>query len=134
MFAESLGAVVVSAYLPTSGYAPAQCGLPPIIYIPNQHGPLKTIWELAHEIGHLCKHSGFKNKLFWSKDEAQADRWAACALIPRARIDHHENASIDGFMAALSANYEPLPPHNCEVRDLAHQIAKIRIDALEQGN
>jgi hypothetical protein len=134
MFAESFGVAFRPTDMPMAVYAPPMYGHPPGIYIPRYYGPLQAVWELAHEIGHLCRHSGHKNELFYSKDEAQANHWAACALIPKARIDYHQNASIDTFMAALSANYEPLPLYDCHVRTLAHEIATIRIEALEQGN
>ncbi|MCL1908917.1 MAG: ImmA/IrrE family metallo-endopeptidase [Holophagaceae bacterium] len=101
-----------------------------IILIPENHSPLAAIWALAHELGHLLQHSGPGGKPFWPKDEAQAYRWAACALIPKARIKKYNNASIDSFMASLSANYEQLPLRDCPSRELAHKIAKIRLDVL----
>jgi Zn-dependent peptidase ImmA (M78 family) len=103
---------------------------PPLILIPIQHGLLATMWALAHELGHLCQHSGPKGKLFWSKNEYQANKWAACALIPEARIQLHQNASVDNFIAALSAHYEDIPPIDCHSRNLAYRIACHRLDVL----
>ncbi|MDR2697138.1 MAG: ImmA/IrrE family metallo-endopeptidase [Holophagales bacterium] len=103
---------------------------PPLILIPVQHGSLATMWALAHELGHLCQHSGPKGRPFWGKDEYQANKWAACALIPEARIQLHQNASVDNFIAALSANYEDIPPIDCHARNLAYKIACHRLDVL----
>jgi hypothetical protein len=138
--AEAIGARVALRPLPAAAYIPATLGAPPVIFVPSQHGPLATAWALAHELGHLCQHSGPPlladggdapgMRLVRSKSEHQADRWAACALIPEARIRHHLNASVDAFMAALSANYEDLPPADCPQRALAHRIAGHRLGAL----
>lgn len=127
-FGESLGAGIWIGRTPAAAYFP---GEPPMILVPNQHGPLDTVWTLAHELGHLCHHAGPKGKLFWSKNETQANRWAACALIPEARILAHQNASLDAFVGALSAHYEDLPPENCPARKLAGRIARIRMKHLE---
>ena len=113
-----------------NGWAGAARPITSIILIPSQKGPLASAWGLAHEIGHLCLHAGPGGSPSWSKDETQANRWAACALIPAARIKKYNNASIDSFMGALSANYELLPMHDCLARDLAHKIARFRLDAL----
>jgi hypothetical protein len=140
--AEAIGAWVALRPLPLPGavYVPAVLGAPPMILVPSQRGPLAAAWGLAHELGHLCQHSGPPllaggggapgAKLVWSRSERQANHWAACALIPEARIRHHGNASVDTFMAALSANYEDLPPHDCPPRALAHRIACFRLDAM----
>jgi hypothetical protein len=133
-FAESLGAWVTIAKLPAALYVPGPPGEAPVILIPSQHGPLAAMWRLAHEIGHLVQHSGPKGDIFWSKGEAQANRWAACALIPKARIDAHNNASVDAFIAALSAHYEDIPPRNCPLRTLANRIAKVRLGVLQSKN
>jgi Zn-dependent peptidase ImmA (M78 family) len=139
--AEAIGARVVLGPLPAAAFIPAILDAPPMILVPNQHGPMATAWGLAHELGHLCQHSGPPLptdgdrapglRLMRSKNEHQADRWAACALIPEARIRHHGNASLDSFMAALSANYEDLPPHDCPQRALAHKVALRRLEALK---
>jgi hypothetical protein len=127
-FGESLGAGIRIGCLPAAVYFP---GEPPVILVPNQHGPLETVWTLAHELGHLCQHAGPKGKLFWSKNETQANRWAACALIPESRILAHQNASLDAFVGAISAHYEDLPLNNCPARKLAGRIARIRMKCLE---
>jgi Zn-dependent peptidase ImmA (M78 family) len=103
---------------------------PPVILLPKGIGPLRACWLLAHELGHLVQHSGPKGRLFYGKEESQAKRWAACALIPWARIRHHGNASMDAMVAALSAHYEDLPLFDCEVRRLAGDIATIRLKYL----
>jgi hypothetical protein len=139
--AEAIGAWVALRPLPAAAYISAVLGAPPIIFVPNQRGPLATAWGLAHELGHLCQHSGPpiltdgdsapSLHLVRSKNEHQANKWAACALIPDARIRHYGNASIDAFMAALSANYEDLPPADCPQRALAHKIAQHRLNAIK---
>jgi len=138
--AEAIGAWVALRPLPAAAYIQGLPGAPPMLFVPSQRGPLATAWALAHELGHLCQHSGPPApadgdrapslRLIRSRDEHQANRWAACALIPEARIRHYMNAGIDSFMAALSANYEDLPPCDCPQRALAHKIAQHRLDAL----
>lgn len=102
---------------------------PPVILIPEGAGPLRRVWLLAHELGHLMQHEGYTPSR--TKQEAQANRWAACALIPESRIDLYENACPDAFIAALSAHYEDLPPMDCPSRRLAARIANIRLEALQ---
>ena len=109
-FGARLGAEICFGSIASAAYFAED---PPLILIPDQHGPLATVWALAHELGHLCQHSGPKGKLLWSKDEYQANRWAVCALIPEARIQAYQNASVDSFIAALSANYEDIPMIDC---------------------
>ena len=103
-----------------------------VILLPVNAGPLEMIWTLAHELGHALQHSGPKSTWSYSKGEAQASRWAACALIPYERIAEYQNASIDAMIAALSAHYEDLPLEDCPSRDLAARIARIRLDSLAQ--
>lgn|GEM_PF-2746292 len=139
-FGESIGAYTsfdpkICAALCVTELWPApggSCQREPVslILIPVNYSPLATVWSLAHELGHLLQHSGPGGKLFWPKDEAQAYRWAACALIPKARIQKYNNASIDSFIASLSANYEALPLHDCPARSLAYKIAKIRLETI----
>ena len=130
-FAESLGALV--GYCDMGGEAIYFAGEglePPVILLPTGVGLLRLAWTLAHELGHLVQHSGPKGELMWGKNERQADEWAACALIPKARIRRHRNASLDAFIGALSAHYEDLPLESCPERELAARIARIRIQAL----
>lgn len=101
----------------------------PLICLPAGRAPLEHVWNLAHELGHLVQHSGPLPRSR-SKQEAQADRWAACALIPQARIRAHKNASEDAFIAALSAHYQEIPLEDCPERRLAARIARIRLQAL----
>jgi len=106
-------------------------GMYPVLGIPAIEGPLEHIWSLAHEIGHLVKHTGAAGELRYSKNEAQADNWAACALIPEARIIMHANACEDSMIAAISAHYQDLPLIDCPERRLAAYIARIRLKRLE---
>jgi Zn-dependent peptidase ImmA (M78 family) len=99
--------------------------------IPLYSGSLERAWLLAHEIAHLTLHSGPKGALFRAKNEAQANKWAACALIPEARILLYMNACMDSMIAALSSNYEDIPLMNCPSRVLASEIARYRMQALE---
>lgn len=136
-FIWSLGAVVAYGPVSTGAFFPGSDWELPVIAVPEDAPPLERIWTLAHELGHLVQHVGPKGELMWSKNEAQANRWAACALIPEARIQAHQNASLDAFVGALSAHYEDLPLMNCTQRRLAGRIARIRlksIDALEVTN
>lgn len=130
-FTWSLGAVVVSGPVSTGAFFPGSDWELPVIAIPEDAPPLARIWTLAHELGHLVQHAGPKGELMWSKNEAQANRWAACALIPEARIQEHQNACLDAFVGALSAHYEDLPLTSCASRRLAGRIARIRLRTLE---
>jgi Zn-dependent peptidase ImmA (M78 family) len=128
--AEALGAVVVENGAPKAAFIadPALGG--PMILIPAGLSPLDRIWNLAHETGHLVQHTGPLPRSK-AKQEAQADRWAACALIPQARIRAHQNASEDAFIGALSAHYEEIPMEDCPARRLAAKIARVRLQALQ---
>nr|WP_320131974.1 ImmA/IrrE family metallo-endopeptidase [uncultured Holophaga sp.] len=140
-YAWELGAVVVygdvekGAFFPASSSSARAADVsesrPAVIIVPRS-GPLARAWSLAHELGHLVHHSGPKGELLWSKGEAQANRWAACALIPEARILLHQNACVDAFVGALSAHFEDLPLQDCASRRLAGRIARMRINALEK--
>ena len=130
-YAWELGAVVVYGPVMTAAYFPGSDWELPLIVVPQDLGLLAKAWALAHELGHLVQHAGPKGELSWSKNEAQANRWAACALIPEARVQAYRNASIDAFVGALSANYEDIPLMNCTQRRLAGRIARIRLKLLE---
>lgn len=131
-FAESFGCKIGRADLGDQALFVAGEGEePPVILLPRRSG-LLIHWLLAHELGHLVHHSGPKGELFYSKDESVADRWAAKALIPRARIAMHHNASLDAFIGALSAHYEDLPLWDCPQRRLAALIATVRLRTLEE--
>lgn len=131
-FAESLGCLVARADIGEHGlFVAGEDEEPPVIIIP-EHDGLSSFWTLAHELGHLVQHVGPRGELLHDKDEAQADRWAARALIPRARVAHHRNASLDAFIGALSAHYEELPLEDCPARRLAARIAHIRLKAVEE--
>lgn len=110
----------------------ADYGEPPVILIPTGIGLLRQAWLMAHELAHLVMHSGPKSKLTYRRDETRADLWAACALIPEARIQDYQNACQDVFIGALSAHYEDIPLEICELRDLAADIATIRLRALKE--
>jgi len=130
-YAWELGAVVMR------GPVDAFCSLPEepdqvaVIGLPEEAGPLESIWLLAHELGHLVLHLGYVSP--WSRDrkEFQAERWAARAMIPEARIRRYGNASEDAFIGALSAHYEDLPLQDCPARRLAAHIARARLRGLE---
>lgn len=126
--AEDLGCIVVFGKIQTAAFIPV--GIPTII-IPETHGPLAQHWALAHELGHLVQHDGPRGQFLRGKDESQADRWAARALIPRARVRAHANASLDAFIGALSAHYEELPLADCPQRRLAARIALVRLKTVE---
>jgi hypothetical protein len=131
VFTWNLGAVVVPGPVSAGAYFPGSDWELPVIAIPEDAPPLERIWTLAHELGHLVQHAGPKGELMWSKNEAQANRWAACALIPEARIQAYQNASLDAFVGALSAHYEDLPLTSCAARRLAGRIARLRLKSME---
>lgn len=128
--AWDLGGVVVEGPISTAFYYSPKPGECPVIGLPSGLGPLEKAWLLAHELGHLCQHLGPKGELFYAKNEAQADRWAACALIPEKAIRRYQNASEDAFIAALSKHYEDLPQHSTPTRRLAGRIARVRLQIL----
>ncbi len=130
--AERLGAPVVVDGFPVPVFLPASGG-GPLIGLPADRAILEHHWNLAHELGHLVQHTGPLGPRARSKQEAQANRWAACALIPEAHIQHHRNACEDAFIGALSAHYEELPLEDCPSRRLAARIARFRLKALEEA-
>ena len=134
-YAWNLGAVVTFGPVAKGVFYPPVPALDiqAVIGIPQGSGPLAQIWSLAHELGHLVQHTGPKGELFWSKNEAQANRWAARAVIPEERIQAHRNASLDAFVGALSAHFEDLPLIGCNPRRLAGKIARIRLKILEEN-
>ena len=133
-FAGTLGALVGVVEVPGALYVPAgavQDESPPLIMIPESAGTLERLWLLAHEVGHLAMHFGSASPARASKVEAQADRWAARALIPEAAVQRYKNASVDAFIGALSKHYEDLPLANCRAREVAGIIAGIRLSMVE---
>jgi Zn-dependent peptidase ImmA (M78 family) len=134
-FAATMGAVVGVVEVPGALYVPAgavEDESPPLIMIPESAGPLERLWLLAHEVGHLAMHFGSASPARASKVEAQADRWAARALIPEAAVQRYKNASVDAFIGALSKHYEDLPLMNCRSREVAGIIARIRLSMVEE--
>jgi Zn-dependent peptidase ImmA (M78 family) len=135
-YAWELGAKVVygNGNISKGAYFPAfeDYGIPAVLVVPNHSSHLAQIWSLAHELGHLVLHMGYTSPWTRAKQETQAERWAACALIPEARIRKYENASLDAFIAALSAHFEDLPLHDCPQRKLAGKIARIRLKSVIQ--
>ena len=129
--AASIGVGIGYAPIPFGLFYPSMMGVP-VVLLPEDAGPLEMIWSLAHELGHAIRHSGPKGSLSYGKEEAQASRWAACALIPYERIAAYGNASEDAMVAALSAHYEDLPYEDCPARALAGSIARIRLESLAQ--
>jgi len=130
-YAEKLGCKVGYADIGENALFVAGMGSqPPAIILPAEDG-LLAFWLLAHELFHLSHHTGPRSQLLYSKGETQADQWAARALIPEHRIRAHGNASLDAFIAALSAHYEDLPLIDCPARRLAAHIAGVRLKLLE---
>lgn len=129
---ERLGCLITSAEIGDEAlFIPGENGIPPVVITPVGVSELRRAWLLAHELGHLVQHAGPRGSLLRGKDEAQADRWASRALIPEAAVCRHRNASLDAFIAALSAHYEDIPMWDCPQRRLAATIAGIRLKALE---
>ena len=126
-----MGVRIGHAETPIGIYLPCFRGVP-VIILPFDAPPLEMTWLLAHELAHAVLHTGAKNEWSYSKGEAQANRWAARALIPEARIHAYANASLDAFIGALSAHYEDLPLEDCPARRLAAKIATYRLRALEE--
>jgi len=107
-------------------------GIPAVLVVPDHSSALARAWSLAHELGHLVLHLGYTSPWSRAKQETQAERWAACALIPEGRVQKHGNASLDAFIGALSAHFEDLPLENCPARRLAAKIARIRLKAIDR--
>jgi len=129
-FAWDLGAVVVNG--PIKHAVICWSAEDIVICMPDSLSPLERIWELTHEVAHLVLHRGYTSESARSRQEAQANRWAACALIPEERIRMHSNACEDAMIAALSAHYEDIPMVPCPQRELAHHIAVVRLNALKE--
>lgn len=130
-YAESLGAGIGEANIPFGVFLADVLGVP-VILLPRGCSGLERAWFLAHEIGHLVQHTGPRGDLLHGKDEGQADRWAARALIPESAVRRHRNASLDAFIGALSKHYEDLPLYDCPQRRLAAKIASIRLKSVEE--
>lgn len=104
-----------------------------LIFLPAGLSALGEAWQLGHELAHLVLHpDGYISRWTYNRQEAQAKRWAARALIPEAAVRRHRNASLDAFIAALSAHYEDIPMWDCPQRRLAAEIATIRLGAVEE--
>lgn len=117
------------ADIPFGLFIPSVLGVP-VVLLPRDATPLERMWAMAHELGHAILHSGAKSEWSYTKGEAQANRWAASALIPNERIQTYLNACEDSMVAALSAHYEDIPLIDCSVRRLAGRIARIRLQTL----
>lgn len=132
--AQAYGALIGIGDCPGALFVPpgvVEENSPPLLLIPEESGLLERMWFLAHELAHLQMHSGAPCATRAAKVEAQADRWAAEALIPEAAVRRYRNASVDAFIAALSAHYEGIPTSNCPARRLAGTIARIRLSLVE---
>lgn len=104
---------------------------PWIIIVPTYRGILARAWGVAHECGHLVlKHGPMPHRD--PRQEAEADAWAAMALIPEAMVARYNNASVAAFLAALHRNYEPIPRETCKLRNLAVRIASRRMELIEE--
>ncbi len=132
--AESLGTRVHFQTAGIKAAVVAQMDAPgvSVIFLPGGQGLLEEMWQLGHELAHMLMHRGYISQWTHDRQEAQACRWAARALIPEAAIRRHRNASIDAFIAALSAHYEDLPMEDCPQRRLAAEIARIRLKAVDE--
>ena len=128
--AEDYGCLVIMSHGRVPGFFPGNEEAAPAIFIPVKAGTLDRFWYLAHELGHMILHLGPRGDMLYSKDEVQANIWAAGTLIPRARIHLYGNACEDAFIGALSAHYEDLPLEDCPARRLAARIASIRLHSL----
>lgn len=131
-FAWDLRAVVMRGPCDTAGIVLVESPGFSVICIPEGLGSLEEAWQIAHELGHLRLHSGYTTDFAHDRQEAQASLWAAMALIPAAAIRRHQNASVDAFIAALSAHHEEIPLMDCPQRRLAAEIALIRLGAVEE--
>jgi Zn-dependent peptidase ImmA (M78 family) len=132
--AEQLGAKVTWAHIGQEAifFAPdASMGEPPVIVLPLGVGSLRMAWLMAHELGHLVHHSGYVSRWTRDRQESQATRWAARALIPESAVQRYRNASVDAFIGALSKHYEDIPFQDCPERDLAAHIARVRLGLLQ---
>lgn len=130
-FAASLHIGIGYATIPIGLYCPDVLGVQ-VIVLPAEACPLEMIWNLAHELGHAVQHSGPKGERSYGKEEAQANLWAAQALIPESRVMDYRNASQDAFIGALSAHYEDIPLKACPLRELAAKIALHRLRAIKE--
>ena len=106
-------------------------GEPHVVILPFGAGPLRLAWLMAHELGHLLQHSGYIGPWAHDRQEHQAHRWAALALIPESAVQRYHNASLDAFVGALSKHYQDLPLRNCPERELAGMIARMRLSLVE---
>lgn len=130
---EALGGVLTQADIGDEAlFVVGENDIPPVVILPVGVGVLRKTWLLAHELGHLVQHAGPRGDLLRGKDENQASRWAARALIPERAIRRHQNASMDAFIAALSAHYQDLPLEDCPERRLAAEIALVRLGAMKE--
>jgi hypothetical protein len=86
---------------------------------------------MAHELGHLTLHGGYTSRWTHDRQEHQAHRWAARALIPEAAVQRYHNASVDAFVGALSKHYQDIPLRDCPERELAGTIARMRLLLVE---
>ncbi len=102
-----------------------------VIGLSDGFSPLEAMWNFAHELAHLALHLGYVSPWTRDRQEAQAKRWAACALIPEARIRAYRNACQDALIAALSANFEDVPMMDCSLRVLAAEIAGWRLKSMD---
>lgn len=129
VFGESLGAGIHLDHLPAAVFVPDD---PPIIMVPCQHGHLSTVWTLAHELGHLCHHSGRDGQLHWHAGEHKANQWAAGALLPSQRMPLIGFLRLDDLIDDLSNHFEYLHPQNHDARKLARKIARIRLRSIKE--
>jgi len=79
----------------------------------------------------MVTHSGPPpTKELWETQEAEADRWASCALIPEAKIRMYNNPTLSGFMACIRKYYVQERSDWDHLKMLAARISHARLRAL----
>jgi hypothetical protein len=85
-------------------------GEPWFLGVPAQFGHLARAWAVAHECGHLMQmHSPAFDRELYLRQEAEANRWAADALIPL------DKPTFDECLEVLVENYQQELPGNLGV-------------------
>jgi hypothetical protein len=85
-------------------------GEPWFLGVPAQFGYLARAWAVAHECGHLMQmHSPAFDRELYLRQEAEANRWAADALIPL------DKPTFDECLEVLVENYQQELPGNLGV-------------------
>lgn len=109
-------------------------GDPWVICIPSQFGPLARLWALAHELGHIICHGDPPiDREQHRTQEAEADEWAACALIPGSVFEEGGTPTPHHLVYFLRKHYQAFTTQKDDrVRALAYRIAFTRMKAMEE--